>query len=111
MTRHQPLDLRVLLLAAGVLLGLAVLLSRCLAPTPPPPPVTSTPYVPTVVVVDPTRPVALPPTAAPPPAVPTPEPLLMTPVIVPAYTRTPIPTDTPTSEPTRKPPDQMQQRG
>jgi hypothetical protein len=87
MTRHQPLDLRVLLLAAGVLLGLAV------------------------VVVDPTRPVALPPTAAPPPAVPTPEPLLMTPVIVPAYTRTPIPTDTPTSEPTRKPPDQMQQRG
>jgi hypothetical protein len=67
--------------------------------------VTPTPYAPTVVVVDPTRPVAVP----PPPAVPTPERLLMTPVVVPAYTKTPTPTPSPA--PTKKPMTEKVERG
>jgi hypothetical protein len=106
MARHAPLDLRILLLAFGVALLVAVILSRCLMPTPPPP----APESPTVVVLDPTPRVAVPPTwtATPvpterlpmatrtsvPPLIlvdtPEPTPSPVPPLILPAETRVPI---------------------
>jgi hypothetical protein len=62
------------------------------------------------VIVEPTRPVALPPTI-PPPAVPTPERLLLTPMIVPAPSRTPTPSPAPTETPTPRPERTPVQKG
>jgi type IV secretory pathway VirB10-like protein len=60
------------------------------------------------VIVEPTRPVALPPPHTPLP----PEPLLATPTSTPAPpTGTPLPTMTSTPVPTKKPPEEMRQRG
>jgi hypothetical protein len=99
--RHVTLSL-----VAVVLLFLLIFFGACIVLLRPgrerPADVEPTPTL--RVIVEPTRPIALPP---PPPTVPTPERLLMTPVVVPAPSRTPtpspVPTDTPTPRPERTP--------
>jgi hypothetical protein len=95
--RHVPMTLLVVLVVA-----LLVAFGACIVLLNPgrerPADVTPTPgYTPTV-IVEPTRPVAVPPTN-PPPTVPTPERLLLTPHVIPAPTRTPATTMTSTPVP------------
>lgn len=98
MTRYEPMSVG---LAAAVLLLLLIFLGALIVyiavPTirGRPADLTPTPYVPTVVVIqEPTRPVPAPPPHTPLP----PEPLLMTPLVVPAPTRTPTPSPVPPTE-------------
>lgn len=107
--RHVPLTLRLALLLL-VVVAIATICSLASPTRERPADLTPTPYVPTVIVVDPTPRVSLP--VATRTATMVPERLLTTPAVtrVPP-TATPEPTSTPTAEPTRKPPEEMRQRG
>jgi hypothetical protein len=108
MTQQRPSCLLTMALVLLVSIGLGACIVLLNPGRDRPADLTPTPYVPTV-VVGPTRPV--PPTVAPPPTMPTPERLLLTPVIVPAPTRTPTVEPTPTETPTPKPERTAVQRG
>jgi hypothetical protein len=112
MTRHEPMSIVVVIVALFALIAIGAAIVLLNPGRERPADITPTPYVPTVVVIqDPTRPVAPP----PPPHTPLPpEPLLLTPQIVPAPTRTPTPSLVPptsTPEPTKKPMTEKVERG
>lgn len=103
--RHVTLPLLVILaILAAAFLGVVLWL---LLPRERPADIPPTPIIVTTTPVSAPAPLVPAPTVTPVP----PEPILLTPVMIPAPTRTLVPTSTATPEPTKKPPEEMRQRG